>query len=84
MKTAIYCKEINYCSDCPNCQLGEVYWDPGTEDEGQDLYCKELQEPIYEHLCWNEIASRCSTHTGLDRIPGNCPFLQETNNENNK
>ena len=70
--------DVNFCSECLLCRLSETYYDPDTDDEGQDLYCGRLDKRIYRHLCWNEIATRhrCMDGKvdGLDLIPVDCPF----------
>lgn len=68
----------DFCSYCPYCKLGDIYYCPECDDEERDLYCEKLEKFVYKGLCWNEIAA---THrradgveSGMDMIPENCPL----------
>ena len=76
--------KIKFCSYCPYCQIGHIYYCPECDDEEQDLYCEKLKKTVFEGLCWNEIASRHKRSDGvidgIDKIPSDCPmnFSEET------
>ena len=68
----------DFCSYCPYCKVGSVYYCPECDDEEQDLFCTKLGKNVREGLCWNEIAARHKRsdgkESGIDLIPENCPM----------
>lgn len=75
-------EKIQYCSQCPFCRLSEIYWNPDFEEEDQDLYCVKLQRIVHDQMHWTDIAERNSRHSGIDRIPEDCPFKELFNQAN--
>ena len=67
---------VEFCSVCPFGTVIGPVWDPETENEVYTIRCeKQNGKVVYDCLCWNECASRCSNHVGcLDTPPASCPF----------
>lgn len=75
-------EKIQYCSQCPFCRISEIYWNPDFDEEDQDLYCVKLRKIIHDQLHWTEIAGCNTSHSGIDRIPEDCPFINLFNEAN--
>lgn len=69
---------IEFCSECPHCQISRAYSEDDNFEEIYDLMCWRLKENVHIGLNWYEIAK---THTNrkdsFDNIPDRCPLIKK-------